>query len=107
MVAFSAFAVNTARSKTTGYSPFELVFGRPAVNLLDVPLTYGGFKKIVDKANFNEQSNNSFKKLVKLSRKVNRTHDKEKPRLDAKRSPATIFEGDDFVFEWRLLLERA
>lgn len=54
MVAFAAFEMNTARSETRSYSPFELVFGTLAVGLVGVTLDYESLEKIVRPENFTE-----------------------------------------------------
>ena len=99
---FAAFVMNTYKSETTGYSPFELVFGRPPVHPVDVAFGYSGFQEFSDPEKYTETVKSWLEKAHEVAlAKVNSTHDKEAPRFNAKRSDSLDFEPDDLVLEWR------
>lgn len=94
--------MNTSKSETTGYLPFELVYGRLPSNPLDAALGYNGLEELANQTIFTEQVQQWLQKAQKIAiKRVNKTRDKEAPRFEAKRSPAPTYEADDLVLEWK------
>lgn len=48
IVNYASLVINTSRSETTGYSPFELVYGRPPIQPVDMALNFEGFEEKTD-----------------------------------------------------------
>lgn len=94
--------VNTSKSDTTGYLPLELVYGRLPSNSLDAALGYEGLEELANPTIFTEQVQLWLHKTREIAiEKVNRMHDKQAHRFDAKRSPKLTRQTGDLVFEWK------
>ena len=96
---FLAWAMNTSKSETTGFMPFELVYGREPVQPINV-IGYDGHEKIQDLAKYLWYIRNWVVNAKEVAlEKVNKSHDKEAPRYNAKRS-LLEFDKGDLVLEW-------
>lgn len=42
--------MNAHKSEATGYSPFELVYGRPPIHPVNIAIGYDGFEETADLA---------------------------------------------------------
>lgn len=87
VVKFAVFIMNASESETSSYLPRELVFGRMPIFPVDLALSYDGLEEILDRSQYAEMVSEWLEKARKIAReKSNRTHDKEAPRCNAKRS---------------------
>jgi transposase InsO family protein len=101
VVPFVAFTVNAAKSDTTNYSPFELVYGRPPLHPLDLALNFSGFEEIAESNTYAATVADWLKTAREIAlEKVNGTHDITAPRFNEKRADVEFKEGD-LVLEWR------
>lgn len=95
--------INTTRNETTGYTPFQLVFGRDPVQPIDLALSFESADKVAD---FNEYAENVrvwLKKAREISKlKANKTYSNQAPRFNVKRSNQEFGTGDRVV-RWRPL----
>jgi hypothetical protein len=94
--------LNTMKNETTGYSAFELVFGRTPVSPLDVTIGLDGLTEMSEPSAYSMATADWLEKAREVAReKVNKTHDKEVPQFNAKRSDRS-FEVGDPVLKWPL-----
>jgi hypothetical protein len=89
------------KNETTGYSAFELVFGRTPVSPLDVTIGLDGLTEMSEPSAYSMATADWLEKAREVAReKVNKTHDKEVPQFNAKRSDRS-FEVGDPVLKWK------
>jgi hypothetical protein len=96
---YAEWVINTMRNQTTGYSAFELVYGRAPVQPMDMAIGYDGFNEITDPSEYTSSIKEWLEKARQVAlENVNKTHDKEAPRYNAKRQNIS-FEPNDSVLE--------
>ena len=85
LLPFVVWVMNTSKSETTGYSPFQLVYGRLPIQPLDIAMLYDGLQQIADPSDYLKQVVGWLEKAREIAiEKVNKTHDKEAPRYNDK-----------------------
>lgn len=99
VVPFAEWCLNTMRQEMTGYTPFELVYGRKAVTSLDLGMSFDGLETVKDPC---EYAGLVFQWL-KTARDValaniNSSHDVTAPRFNNKRVE-NEFQPGNFVLE--------
>ena len=101
IVPFAEWCMNTMKQETTGYSPFELVFGRPPLQPIDVALNFEGFEEVEKPSEYAGMVYNWLKaaRQVALER-VNKTHDAKAHGYNEKRREIEYLPGE-LVLEWK------
>ena len=103
LVAPIEWVMNTAKNETTGYTPFQLVFGRDPLQPLDLALSYEGGENVDSLSEYAESVRDWLDHAREIAKiKVNETHQKEAPRFNFKRDEAS-YNADDLVLLWKPL----
>ena len=100
-IPYVEWVVNTMRNETTGFSAFQLVYGRVPLSPLDAMMGYDGLREIQTPSEYAMETQEWLEKAREIAQeKVNSSHDKEAPRFNAKRSDQSYQVGD-LVLRWR------
>ena len=92
---YVCWAMNTSRSETTGYAPFQLVYGRDPVQPLDFAIDYNVGEEVQDPAKYMAYIRDWLTSAREVAvEKVNRTYIKEANRYNSKRKPVEFDVGD-------------
>lgn len=95
MVAPVEWIMNTTRNDRTGFTPFQLVFGRDPVQPMNLALSFVGCEKIEDFTEYAESVRFWLEKARKVSNlKVNETYSNEAPTFNVKRGDQDFESGD-------------
>lgn len=102
MISYAAFMMNTHKSDTTGYSPFELVYGKPPIHPLNIAMNYEGYDETKDITKYAASVRGWLLTAREIAlEKVNGSYDKHAPRFNANQSDALTFEPGALVLEWK------
>ena len=100
LVPYITFCINTSKQETTKLSPFELLYGRPAILPQDLVLSFDGFESIDSCNEYVRQVHSWLNKAREIAKnRVSSTYIKESNRFNGKRIHLRFNVGD-FVYLW-------
>lgn len=100
MAHYSAFVIITAKFDTTGYFPSDLVYERPLIHPVDIPLNFNCFDDMTEVTEYALAVTEWLETARAIALQiVNSTHDAVAPRLNTVRLVTPFFIKNDLVLE--------